>query len=76
MDINITLHLRKFNDKVKLLNQSGQKQLVLTAQEAKSLHADILDVLAHCSYQSKQIAMLQNQEQVIQVAIDGGTFKN
>jgi hypothetical protein len=74
MENNLSLHLRKFNDKVRLLNQTGSKQLILTSQEAKSLHSDIMDLLGHCAYQSKQIQLLQNQEQVIKVAIDGGKF--
>jgi hypothetical protein len=74
MENNLSLHLRKFNDKVRLLNQTGGKQLMLTPQEARSLHADIMDLLSHCAYQSKQIQLLQNQEQVIKVAIDGGKF--
>ena len=75
MENNLTLHLKKFNDKVKAMNQTGGKQLILTAQEARSLHADFMDLLSHCAYQSKQIHLLQNQEQIIQVAIDGGKFK-
>jgi hypothetical protein len=57
-----------------LLNQTGSKQVILTSQEARSLHSDIMDLLGHCAYQSKQIQLLQNQEQVIKVAIDGGKF--
>jgi hypothetical protein len=75
MEYNLTLHIKKFNDKVRLLNQSGSKQVVLSAQEARSLQADITDLLGHCAYLSKQLTLLQNQEQVIQVAVDGGTFK-
>jgi|LakMenEpi03Aug12_release.lakeMendotaPanAssembly.Ray.scaffolds.fasta_scaffold2173144_2 hypothetical protein len=74
MENNLSLHLRKFNDKVRLLNQTGSKQVILTSQEARSLHSDIMDLLGHCAYQSKQIQLLQNQEQVIKVAIDGGKF--
>ena len=74
MENNLSLHLRKFNDKVRQLNHTGSKQLILTAQEAKSLQSDILDLQAHCAYQSKQIQILQNQEQIIQVSIDGGKF--
>jgi tRNA A37 methylthiotransferase MiaB len=75
MENNLSLHIKKFNDKVKLLNQAGGKQVILTAQEARSLQADILDLLSHCAQLSKQISILQNQEKIIQVAIDGGSFK-
>ena len=40
-----TLSFRKFNESVRKMNQSNAKQLVLTAQEARSLHADIFTML-------------------------------
>lgn len=72
---NISLHLKNFSDKVKLMNQTGKQNLTLTAQEARSLHSDIFDLLNHCSTLSKQLYLAQNQEQVIQIAVDGGGFK-
>lgn len=75
MDNKLSLHLRTFNDRIRLLNSGAQKQLILTAQEARSLHADIQDLLSHCAYLSKQIAILQKQEQVISINVEGGTFK-
>lgn len=75
MENSLTLHIKKFNDKVRAMNQTGGKQLILTAQEARSLHADFMDLLSHCAFQSRQLQLLQNQEQIIQVAIDGGKFK-
>lgn len=70
-----SLHLKNFSDKVKLMNQSGKQNLTLTAQEARSLHSDIFDLLNHCATLSKQLYVAQNQEQVIQVTMDGGGFK-
>ena len=75
MENKLSLHLRNYNDRIRLLNSGAQKQLILTAQEARSLHADIQDLLSHCAYLSKQISILQKQEEVIQVNLDGGTFK-
>lgn len=72
---HLSLHLKKFNDKVKLMNQSGGKDLTLSAQEARSLLADIFDLLNHCSSLSKQIAENKPEAQVIQIAVDGGGFK-
>lgn len=71
----LSLHLKKFNDKVKLMNQSGSKDLTLSAQEARSLLADVFDLLNHCSSLSKQIAESKPDAQVIQIAVDGGGFK-
>ncbi len=71
----LSLHLKKFNDKVKLMNQSGGKDLTLSSQEARSLLADIFDLLNHCASLSKQIADSKPEAQVIQIAVDGGGFK-
>lgn len=72
---NLSLHLKNFNDKVKLMNQSGKQNLTLTAQEARSLHSDIFDLLNHCATISKQLSAATSTEQFIQVAVDGGGFK-
>ncbi len=72
---HLSLHLKKFNDKVKLMNQTGGKDLTLSSQEARSLLADIFDLLNHCTSLSKQIADSKPDAQVIQIAVDGGGFK-
>jgi len=54
------------------MNQTQRKELVLSAAEARSLHAEIYGLLA-------QIADLARKsdgpEPVIQVGMDGGGFK-
>ena len=57
------------------MNQTGGRDITMTAQEARSLLADIYDLLNHCTTLSKQLYEAKNQEQVIQVAVDGGGFK-
>lgn len=74
MDNNFTLHIKKFNDKVRLLNNGGQKQIILSAQEARSLHADIQDLLAYCTALNKQLSSNTKSDQVINLSIDGGQF--
>ena len=67
-----SIHIRNFNDKVKLMNQTQRRDLVLSAAEARSLHAEIYGLLA-------QIADLARRpeaaEPTIQVGMDGGGFK-
>lgn len=61
-----------FNDKVRVMNQTQSKQLILTAVEARNLHADIFALLA-------QIAELSERPEpapmVTQFGMDGGSFK-
>jgi hypothetical protein len=74
-EANLSLHLKNFNDKVKLMNQTGGRNLMLTANEARSLHSDLFDLLNHCSTLSKQLAAAKSGDSVISIAVDGGGFK-
>lgn len=67
---NLTLHLRMFNDKVRLMNQTGKQNLTLSAQEARNIHADLFDLLAQCS----KLSQTNADNAVISVEFDGGKF--
>ena len=73
MENNLTVHLKMFNDKVKLMNQSQSKQLILSAQEARNLHADLFDLLNHCATISQKLQE-KRQDDVVSVGMDGGSF--
>lgn len=71
METNETYHIKLFNDRVRAMNQTGGKVLTLNTQEARSLQADIYDLMA-------TIARLSQEEPstgVTQVVMDGGSFK-
>lgn len=72
METNLTLHLKMFNDKVKLMNQMNQKDLILSANEARNLHSDIFDLLNHCATLSQQSNSAGPD--VITLGMDGGGF--
>jgi hypothetical protein len=67
----LSLHVRMFNDKVRYMNQTQSKQLILSAVEARNIHADIFALLT-------QIAELTDKPepvaQVTQLGMDGGSF--
>ena len=71
MDTNLPLHIKKFNDKVRVLNQGGSKVLTLNAEEARSLHAEIYDLMATIAHLSKN----QESAGTTTVTMDGGGFK-
>lgn len=73
MESKLTLHLKMFNDKVKLMNQGNKKDLTLSATEARNIHADLFDLLNHCLTLSKQLNT-KKQDEVISVGMDGGSF--
>lgn len=73
MENNLTIHLKMFNDKVKLMNQSQGKQLVLSAQEARNVHADLFDLLNHCYTLSQRVHEVRTEAST-EVKMDGGTW--
>lgn len=72
MEQQLSLHLRKFNDRVKVLNQTNARDLVLSAAEARQLQADIFDLLT----QIQALAEVKdsNQNEVIAVQVKGAGF--
>lgn len=73
MENNLSLHLKMFNDKVKLMNQSQAKQLILTTNEARNIHADVFDLLNQIASLSQKLTSA-SIETVVQVGMDGGTY--
>jgi hypothetical protein len=74
MENNLSLHLKMFNDKVKLMNQSQSKQLLLTANEARNLHADIFDLMNQIATLSQELSRKATDTVVSVVGMDGGTY--
>lgn len=72
MEHLLSLHLRKFNDRVKVLNQTNAREMVLTAAEARQLQADIFDLLT----QIQALAEVQerSENEVIAVQVKGAGF--
>lgn len=69
----LSIAIRTFNDRVKQMNQTNGKQLVLSAQEARSLHNDIFAMLANIA---ELASTAGPKEDVIQISVDGGGFRN
>ena len=70
---NLSIHVRNFNEKVRIMNQSQRRELVLSAQDARNLHSDIFALLTH-------IAELSDKPQeaapaIAQINMDGGGFR-
>jgi hypothetical protein len=69
----LSLHVRMFNDKVRVMNQTQSKQLMLSAQEARNLHSDIFALLTQIAEMSDTPKV--DTPVVTQIGMDGGTFK-
>lgn len=71
---DLTVAMQKFNDKVRAMNQRKAKDLILTAEEARSLHSDLFNVLAQVSSLADQVSASESQEDTIYVDMDGGSW--
>lgn len=69
---SLPLHVKKFNEKVRAMNQSNGKLLTLNAEEARSLHAEIYDLMATIAELSRVGVTTPG---ITGVSMDGGGFK-
>ena len=66
---NLPLHIKAFNDKIKTMNQTNSKALILSAEEARNLHAEVFALLAEILRLGKNAP-----EEPKSVEMDGGDF--
>ena len=69
----MTIHLQKFVDRVRGQEARGARDLIMTMNEARDLHADITRLLIQLQSLQEQTVKTNNNE-VIQVEISGGKF--
>lgn len=65
------IHVKRFIDKVSLLESKQNKDLVLPAHEARSLRDEISKLISDLYEMKKDSA----SREVVQIEVKGGTFK-
>jgi hypothetical protein len=69
----MSLHVGTFSDKVRTMNQTKSKNLVLSADDARNLHTEIFSLLARI------VELTEAQElsapTIVSLDLDGGGFK-
>jgi len=70
---NISIHIKNFNDKVKVMNQTNSKEIMLNANDARNLHSEIFALLAHIAELSSKLQV--KTDDVVEISMDGGGFK-
>jgi hypothetical protein len=73
MEHQLSLHLKNFNDRIKVMNQTNAKDLTLTALEARNIHAGIFELLTKIN-DLTELKKEQEAETLISVEMDGGDF--
>ena len=77
MENNFSVHLRLFNDRVRVMNQARNKDLVLSAQEARNVQADLFELMALVTKLSNDLSNRQATSITpasIDIEVDGGKF--
>ena len=74
MEGQLSLHLKAFNNKVKVMNQSNARDMTLTKTEAQNLQADIFDLLALIADLAADQTDKPADAGMISVGMDGGGF--
>ena len=70
----ISIAIRNFNDRVKQMNQTNSRQLILSAEEARNLHADLFALLANLAEMQTK-PKNEPEPEITEVSLDGGGFK-
>lgn len=73
MEHQLSLHLKTFNDRIKVMNQTNAKELNLSALEARNIHAGIFELLTKIN-DLTELRKTVEQENLISVEMDGGGF--
>ena len=70
----MSIHINKFVDRIKAAESRSQRDVILTINEARDLHADITKILLACQDLQEKLSTSQSDAQVVSVEIDGGKF--
>ena len=74
MEHQLSLHLKTFNDRIKVMNQTNSKDLTLTVLEARNIHAGIFELLTKINDHTEFKKAQEEQETLVSVEMDGGDF--
>ena len=73
MENQLSLHLKAFNNRVKVMNQTNSKDLTLSALDARNLHNDVFELLTQIAALTA-IKEAEDTVAVVNVEMDGGDF--
>jgi hypothetical protein len=70
----MSLHINRFIDSIKAHEARQQRDFVMSMRDAKDLHGDITKLLLKIDSLQEQLS--EAQSTVVEVNLDGGSFKN
>lgn len=71
----MTLHINRFVDKIRAVESKNQRDVTLSINEARDLHAEITKLLLKLNVmEEKMIQFRESATDTVKVEIQGGTF--
>jgi hypothetical protein len=70
----MSLHLQRFVDRVQGNESRGLKDFTMSMTDAKALHADLTRLLIELQTLRESVSKKTQDEEVITVNMDGGSF--
>lgn len=71
----MSIHIQKFIDRVRGSELRGQKDFVMPMNDAKDLHLDLTRLLLTMQTLQEELIKQRGEQEVIQIQVDGGSFK-
>jgi hypothetical protein len=72
--MELGLHLKRFNDRIKAMNQTNGRDITLSAQDARNIQAEIFDLMTVIAKLSQKQEPVKETVAVESQELDGGSF--
>jgi hypothetical protein len=70
----MSMHINRFVDSIKAHEARAQRDFTMSIRDAKDLHSDITKLLLKINELQEQLLVAESA--VVEVELDGGSFKN
>lgn len=70
----MSMHINRFIDRVRAADTKGQRDIVISLQDAKNLHADITKLLLAVQEMHDRMNTSASANSVINLEVEGGSF--
>lgn len=70
----MSMHINRFIDRVRAADTKGQRDIVISLQDAKNLHADITKLLLAVQEMHDRMSASGTDKSVINLEVEGGAF--
>ena len=74
MSENLSVTLKKFNDRIRAMNQTRSKDILFTADDARNLHTEVFGLLSQIADLSAKLENNQSGDDTTIIEMDGGRW--